>query len=485
MNKLSKKGIALLLALCLVLALGAPALAATEAEIDAAITDTAARMTQLAPAPEIGSSGGEWAVIGLARSDAAVPDGYYDAYYNTVVKTVQAAGGVLHERKYTEYSRLILALTAIGKDPANVGGYNLLTPLGDYDKTVWQGVNGPIWALIALDSGGYPMPVNSAATTQASRELYLSYILDKQLADGGWALSGASADPDLTGMALQALSNYQSRSEVSAAIDRALTCLSALQNGDGGFSAWGTANSESCAQVAVALCSLGVEPDDSRFVKNGHTVADGLLQYYVKGQGFTHTADAGAGKEQMATEQGLYALAALRRANKGQTALYHMSDVAGGGAAATDAAFTDISGHRYQAQITALAQGGFISGLGDGTFLPDRTLTRAEFATLIAKALSLAPQAPAAFVDVKGADWFAPYVGAAYADGLIAGRSATVFDPQGTITDSEARLILDRVAVRLGTKAAVTAVWQPSRVSITRGETAGLLYDLLQTAGQL
>ena len=87
-----------------------------------------------------------------------VPANYYDDYYARVEKYVKNCAGVLHERKYTEYSRVILALTAIGRDPSNVAGYNLLTPLGDFEKTIWQGLNGPIWALIALDSGSYDIP---------------------------------------------------------------------------------------------------------------------------------------------------------------------------------------------------------------------------------------------------------------------------------------------------------------------------------------
>ena len=54
-------------------------------------------------------------------------------------------------KKHTEYSRVILALTSIGKDAQNICGYDLTAPLLDYDKTVWQGINGAIWALIALD----------------------------------------------------------------------------------------------------------------------------------------------------------------------------------------------------------------------------------------------------------------------------------------------------------------------------------------------
>jgi hypothetical protein len=122
--------------------------------------------------------------------------GWYDAYYDHLLATVQAADGVLSTRKYTEYSRVILALPALGKDPADVGGYNLLTMLGDYNKVLVQGINGPIFALLALDSGDYAMPVCTGAQQQASREMYIDYILGRQHADGGWSLAGKP--PSLT-----------------------------------------------------------------------------------------------------------------------------------------------------------------------------------------------------------------------------------------------------------------------------------------------
>ena len=89
--------------------------------------------------PQVGSIGGEWAVIGLARSGYEVPEEYYQKYYATVESYVESLDGKIHDNKYTEYSRLIVSLTSIGKDPSNVGGYNLLIPLGDFNKTTRQG----------------------------------------------------------------------------------------------------------------------------------------------------------------------------------------------------------------------------------------------------------------------------------------------------------------------------------------------------------
>ncbi len=269
--------------------------------------------------------GSEWLVIALARSGRDVPDSYYDS----VVKAVQSAKGQLSDKKSTEYARTILALTAIGKDPADVGGYDLLAGLADMDDVTYQGINGAIFALLALDSGKYDVPAAAEGGTQVTRDGLVAYILAQQLSDGGWALSGTSADPDVTAMALQALAPYRTGDEtVDTAVDKGVQLLSDMQLSDGGYSSWGTLNSESCAQVLIALAALGIDPvSDSRFVKNGLTVLDALLAYAVSG-GFRHTADGEA--DAIATEQALCALTAYARLLDGKTALYDMTDVLGG-----------------------------------------------------------------------------------------------------------------------------------------------------------
>ncbi len=296
-----------------------------------AITKASAYLVKTVPSPQYGSIGGEWTVIGLARSGSDVPKDYYSRYCTAVEQYVKECGGVLHEKKYTEYSRLILALTAIGKDPRNVGGYNLLTPLGDYDQTVFQGLNGPVWALIALDSGNYDMPQNSTANVQATRQMYVDYILECQLDDGGWNLTShggsGTSDPDMTGMVLQALAKYTYQKNVTVAIDKALLYLSSLQGETGGFSSWGVESSESTAQVVVALCELGIDINDKRFVKNGNTLLDNLLSYQESDGSFLHIR-SGSGSNLMATEQSFYALAAVLRAQTGKSSLYRMADSA-------------------------------------------------------------------------------------------------------------------------------------------------------------
>ena len=291
------------------------------------LVETAAYLSASVPDPGVSSIGGEWAVIGLARNDS-LPADYAASYYSNLVRTLRDAGGVLHRVKYTEYSRVVIALSSLGFDPTDVAGYDVLSPLGDFDQVCWQGVNGPIWALIALDSRGYDVPTAPEGKRQTTRDALVDAVLDSEIAGGGWALSGSVPDVDMTAMALTSLAPYRgARADAAAAIDRGLSVLSSLQGEGGGYGDAGSATSESCAQVVVALASLGIDPaSDERFVKESGSVLDALCAFAVPGGGFKHVADGEVNG--MATEQGFYALVAYERLLSGKTSLFDMSDVA-------------------------------------------------------------------------------------------------------------------------------------------------------------
>lgn len=273
--------------------------------------------------PVPGSVGGEWMVIGLIRSDREVPGA--DDYYASVVKFVQEnidGSERLHSAKSSENSRLILALTAMGKDVTNVDGHNLLNGLNDMAFIQKQGINGPIWALIAFDSGNYPTPEGDV-----TREALIQVILDAQLKSGGWALSGETSDADITAMAVQALAPYyESNADVKKALDEAIETMSKMQAADGSFGSVDGTSSESISQIIVALAALGIDADkDERFIKNGISAVDALCAFYVEGGGFRHLMDGN--RDGMATEQGYYALVAYFRNLDGKTGLYNMTDV--------------------------------------------------------------------------------------------------------------------------------------------------------------
>ena len=291
------------------------------------LVETAAYLSASVPDPGVSSIGGEWAVIGLARN-GSLPADWVSTYYSNLVRTLRDAGGVLHRVKYTEYSRVVLALSSLGFDPTDVAGYDVLSPLGDFDQVCWQGVNGPIWALIALDSRGYDAPTAPDGKRQTTRDALIDAILESEISGGGWALSGSVPDVDLTAMALTSLAPYRaSRADVAAAVERGLSVLSSLQGEDGGYGDAGSATSESCAQVVVALSALGIDPaSDARFAKAGGSVLDALCAFAVPGGGFKHVADGEVNG--MATEQGFYALVAYERLLSGKMSLFDMSDVA-------------------------------------------------------------------------------------------------------------------------------------------------------------
>lgn len=298
--------------------------------VNEVLNDTLSKMAQAVPEPKFGTGGGEWTVLSLARAgyfdkDSDYFKGYYDRIVDTVNETATSVNknGALHSRKYTENSRLIMALSAIGKDAHSVGDWDIIAPLEDFDATVWQGINGPIFALIALDTQNY----QTKDTT--IRQQYIDYILDKEIDGGGWAIYGTSPDPDITGMAIQALAPYKNDEKVAEAIERGINKLSSMQKDNGGYGSWGSVNSESIAQVIVACTALGIDPNtDPRFVKNGNSAVDALLEFYDKDSAdfaFRHVMD-GKGNA-MATDQASYALVAYQRFVEGKNSLYDMTDV--------------------------------------------------------------------------------------------------------------------------------------------------------------
>ncbi len=299
-------------------------LEASDSDYEFIYESTAQYLSELG-IPNVGSVGGEWMVICFTRSGNECPEGYYENVVNYVNENINDKQQ-LHRAKSTDNSRVILALTSAGYDVTDVDGHNLLCGLSDMNYLKKQGVNGPIWALIALDSYGYEIPVNNE-DTQATREEIISYILEKQLSDGGWSIYGQIADPDMTGMAIQALAPYyDTNPQVADAVETALNYLSDNQNENGTFGSIEGTCSESCAQVIVALTALGIDPEtEERFIKNGISVVDALCMFAVDGGGFEHIP--GSGLNGMATEQGEYALVSYIRFLEGETHLYDMSDV--------------------------------------------------------------------------------------------------------------------------------------------------------------
>lgn len=417
------------------------------------------------PELQFGTSSGEWSAMDLLRGMYTgydyinqIPADYFDKYIETFEQYVIEKNGILDKSKSTEYSRLILALSSLGYDVTNVaphfrtGGYNGDVCDADTDGAVEysydfllkysvsnsylykQGINGPIWTLIALNTGYYSLYTKDeleAALNGEDEELahkmealnitsiedesktvnantgkitnkgvategkLLDYILSYQITQtsgdyqgvtGGWALFGSNPDPDITGMTLQALAPYYldedrfneamenayysddltasyTYEDLKTAVENAVWIMSEKQAKNGGYLSWGSINSESIAQIIVALTELGIDPladeiylptidKTCTFVKEGeeyngvttNNLIDAILTFWANDSGssadiggFKHVtsgSDGGSGSgtavNGMATDQATYALIAYDRFLKGENSLYDMTDMIDG-----------------------------------------------------------------------------------------------------------------------------------------------------------
>ena len=439
------------LLLCCALLMGSlPAFAAASPREDALRF-----LLQQAREPSAGDTYGDWEIFALARSGGAVADGYYAAWLKRVDRVLAENGGKL-TGPVTGNLRLMLSLLALDRDLTDVGGYDLTAIVKDSQRVCRTAVMGPAFGILILkNTGGDP----------AAEQAYLQHLLDKQLADGGWALSGQIADPDATAMTLQALSLCRKEAGVEAAIGRGLARLSAMQLETGGFTAWGTTGCESVAQTIIALNMLNIPLTDSRFVKNGNSLLDAMLAYQLADGSFSHTPDGAY--DIMATQQALLALESLRRADARKPGIYILTDrvqvregfvglpgkdkrISVPGKTANIPTFTDIHGLAEADAILALAHRGIVNGVGNGRFDPSAHFTRAQFCAMAQRALTL-PTAPGQhFSDVPAGQWYTDSVNAAFAFGAVQGVGNGKFDPNRVITRQEAAVLVSRLAAVCG-----------------------------------
>lgn len=259
---------------------------------------------------EKAGSSSEWYVM-ILRQYGISADSFknYTAALNKYVDT-DTASGIVTRQKYA----LTMAALSI-KDSPYAAKIADTAPDG--------GIMSLVFALHLYNNG-----ISGSAN---SAEQLIDDLLSLQKSDGGWAVFGEHSDVDVTAMVCQSLAPYAvdadtdgadvSREKVSRAVELALSYLSDKQTEDGGYVSYGTENPESAAQVIVMLTSLSIDPQtDERFIKNGCSALDGMLEFVNPDSSFSHTKDGGANEN--ATMQALYALTSLRRYYSGQSGFY-------------------------------------------------------------------------------------------------------------------------------------------------------------------
>ena len=108
--------------------------------------------------------------------------------------------------------------------------------------------------------------------------------------------------------------------------------------------------------------------------------------------------------------------------------------------------FLDLEGHWGRDQVLTLAEAGLVNGMDAHHFEPDRRVTRAMFVTVLGRMHGVHEDfiAPLSFIDVQEADWFAPYVTWASLSGIVTGYEDGTFAPNKEITREQMALILIR-----------------------------------------
>ncbi|BFT73843.1 DUF4430 domain-containing protein [Paenibacillus sp. P36] len=244
----------------------------------------------------------DWSAIGLARTGNKLPYTYYQKLANSVSSSKGDFNLV------TDLERSILGITVTGGDASHVEGFNLIEKLYNHSKMTAQGINGLVYALLALDSKNYSVPDNAEWT----RQKIINQIISKQNQDGGFALGTGKSDPDITAMTFTALAPYADNQAVVQAdtLTKAANWLSLNQQSNGGYLSYGVDSSESVSQAIIALTSNNIDPASAKYAKNGVNLLDKLFKFRLPDGSFSHTMQLRS--DAMATEQALQALAAYK-----------------------------------------------------------------------------------------------------------------------------------------------------------------------------
>lgn len=255
----------------------------------------------------------DWTVFTLARDFREIPT-EYPAYIGAAVQNS------FDSLFPSDLARITLSVTACGLDAKNIGGHNLLEALGtvNYGEQIY--LSSLVFPLIAMDFKA------DFVFADATRETIVQTVLDAQQPDGGWSYCsedlygyGIYSDPDSTAMALQALAPYAQNTAVSAAAERAFAYLKAQQGDTGALLSFGAPSGESTAQVILALCAWGKNPEIADFTVNGNTLVDGLCAFVTENGGALNYANA---EDPLTTYQVMQALEAVERFNNGKATVF-------------------------------------------------------------------------------------------------------------------------------------------------------------------
>ena len=262
----------------------------------------------------------EWADGALCEGAGADAEAYAYALYKLGKADVTAYKEALRDylgkntvRSATTRLKYALCLCLDGQADVSEGGG--VTPADE--EYISQAVEDSVGKLGVMSLAyGLHLAGNGHEGAEYPVGRILDELMNLRHEDGGWSVMGQYSDVDVTAMVLQSLAvikdsllrgidlSVQTDSVAEAekyvrelqivkdGIETGLSFLSGKQNETGDYAGFGSDNAESTAQVLIALSSLDIDgAKDPRFVKNGHSVIDGILRYRRSDGSFAHTLD--------------------------------------------------------------------------------------------------------------------------------------------------------------------------------------------------
>lgn len=368
----------------------------------------------------------------------------------------------------TDYQRTIIAVCAAGKDPRNFGGLNLveiekstMLPSGHFADSVADRktgkpvgedlVNAHIFGIIALHCAGEPIP---------NRDKCLEWLEKQQLPDGGftWDVKDfddpkdyelVDSDVDMTAAGLMGMA-ILGEDESNPAVKKALAFLKKRQLDNGGFESWGTVNPESCAWVIQALRLLGQDPMGPKWTTaSGGNPVSALLEFQLENGAFTHVLneeeDLPVYDNGMSTYEALYGMADAYNKKAAYDMLFEKYRPE-----AEKHLFRDFKPGNFGFRETSnLVYDYVLSGYPDGTFKPEKTVSRAEFAKFLVFGLDYKDQIETTkgylnFIDVDDNHWAKEVIGVCVDKGLLRGLTEKEFAPNEEITGEQLMAVLVR-----------------------------------------
>lgn len=264
--------------------------------------------------PGLGNVNELYVVFSLARAGFEAPEFYgkvkykltrqlkelatEGTTYDAVTKT-HITEETFSSKKASEqnFAYVVLAMTALGMDARTTGGYDLIEKMASKKLYEADKDNAERMMLFAFDSGDYTLPEGDNYCTReelvdkivenVEAGIIAPYADEAVVADKAYGLLGYVDDAV---MAVQPLASYTNDASVEKACQKVIRFAGKMQDTKGYYEDPDVSNNaETAAQILTMLGEFGIHPmietENVDFVKNGHTLADAILEYIDLDQG--------------------------------------------------------------------------------------------------------------------------------------------------------------------------------------------------------